>query len=725
MNQVQKYRGDMKFVKFFGVMVLVAAWNLCLAQLKFKLEKLNSLINSDVYDEISPVVTRDGQTLYFTRVAIPDFNRTLIQDNVDISKTLSEAEYFEMLKNVYSQIAGEQVLDPVLSQINQEIMVADTKLELFDRVYHPGFPLNNALPNSVCSLAPKDNGLIVINHFYTDGSTNKGFSFLDRKEDGSFTFPTPIYVNDFYSHSTDVNICMSYDGDIIILSLNRDQGYGDADLYACFKLKENLWSEPMNLGPQVNGPHREITPFISQDKTKLFFASNRPNGKGGTDIYVTDRLDYTWTNWTEPRLLPEPINSKYDDSNPVLVEPGSFVYFTSRRDGSSDIFRVRFEFKEKIENAITIKGNFINSITNEPLDGTLYYGLTKTRTADTYDTKPDGKFEIVIDKKGTYRLSPVKNGYIGKNQLIDLSIVSQSEINTYEIDFYLTPLGEDQKIDLKQIYFERGTPVVLPASFENLDKLSLIMNENPSIKIRIEGHTDSVGTVHELLELSRDRAESIKKYLVLNKNIGSNRIRTVGYGGSRPISSNNSEENRARNRRVEIYIESANLANKINFNDLPNPIVRPIYVHAENSLASSKKQLVINPGTNNKPIPAQRTFEENSVRYKNDVQKDDLTNFSMFGKISFNNNALSIKEYSFETIRSLVDYLKLNPTKNITVLGQASSLDEENNTFEFATKRAKGVKEYLVFKSVPSEQVIIGESKINADFAGVNVLIFN
>lgn len=142
---------------------------------QYKIEKLGPEINSDQYDEISPVVTRNGRTLYFTRIGTPEFNRTLIQDEVDLSKTLTEREYFDMLRSVYSQIAEKDVPNPVSSNINQDIWVADSRDQLFDRVYQPGFPLNNALPNSVCSLSPDDNTLVIINHFSRDGSMFKGF----------------------------------------------------------------------------------------------------------------------------------------------------------------------------------------------------------------------------------------------------------------------------------------------------------------------------------------------------------------------------------------------------------------------------------------------------------------------------------------------------------------------------------------------------------------------
>ncbi|MEO5583178.1 MAG: hypothetical protein ABIR66_10830, partial [Saprospiraceae bacterium] len=423
---------------------------------QYQVDKLGPQINSDQYDEISPVVSRDGRTLYFTRIGTPEFNRTLIQEEIDLSKTLNEADYFQTLKSVYTQIAERDIIDPMHSSINQDIWIADSKDGLFDQVYHPGYPINNALPNSVCSLASGDHTLVIINHFARDGSMYKGFSFMNFKEDGSFSFPDPIYINDFHSNSTDVNLCMSKDGDVIILSLNRSEGLGDNDLYVSFKLKRNLWSEPINLGPQVNSIHRELTPFISEDKTKLYFSSNRPGGIGGMDIYVANRLDYSWKEWSTPELLPEPINSVADDSNPAVVEPNALMYFISRRDGTSDIFKTELLSQNLVYQPITLRGTVRHSLTNEVLSSELFYGISRLPIQNQdVQSLPNGVFEIKLDRADIYKISPRKAGYIGKNQLVDVNMLIQSNILIYEIDFYLTPLDIEQKIEIGNVYFEK------------------------------------------------------------------------------------------------------------------------------------------------------------------------------------------------------------------------------------------------------------------------------
>jgi len=117
-----------------------------LSPAQFRLEKLGPEINTSLYDEISPVVSRDGRTLYFTRTGSPEFNRTLIQEEVDLSKTLSESDYIQVLKEVYSEIANKKIESPASSSINQDIWIADSRNKQFDRVFHPGFPINKPYP---------------------------------------------------------------------------------------------------------------------------------------------------------------------------------------------------------------------------------------------------------------------------------------------------------------------------------------------------------------------------------------------------------------------------------------------------------------------------------------------------------------------------------------------------------------------------------------------------
>ncbi|MBK8193200.1 MAG: hypothetical protein IPK76_08315 [Lewinellaceae bacterium] len=149
----------------------------------FKLEKLPDFINSQ-FDEITPVPSRDGQTLFFTRVGFPEFEHTFFIDSVDQFLKLAPDQYARVLAGAYTDIAGSPVYNPERSPFNQDIwMATGDSVGAFSRVVHPGFPLNNALPNSIVTITPDPNAYYVINQFDPRGDMQRGFSLIRRTAD--------------------------------------------------------------------------------------------------------------------------------------------------------------------------------------------------------------------------------------------------------------------------------------------------------------------------------------------------------------------------------------------------------------------------------------------------------------------------------------------------------------------------------------------------------------
>ncbi|MDO8365564.1 MAG: hypothetical protein Q7T20_02120 [Saprospiraceae bacterium] len=274
----------------------------------FVLEKLPAFINS-AFDEITPVPSRDGRTLYFTRLGFPEYNRTLLIDSVDMAIKQPPEKYPASLAYVYSQIAGKSIHNPERSAFNQDIWFARGDSFDFTRVEHPGYPLNNALPNSMVTITPDPNAFYVINQFERNGNMDRGFSLVRRTQDSiGWSFPKPVEITDYYTITSDVSLTMSFDGKILILSAIRADSR-DMDLYVCFRKGENKWDAPQHLGNVINSDRRETTPYLSEDNETLFFSSARSGGSGGNDLYTSSRLDDTCKNWSPPALLFEPMNS--------------------------------------------------------------------------------------------------------------------------------------------------------------------------------------------------------------------------------------------------------------------------------------------------------------------------------------------------------------------------------------------------------------------------------
>lgn len=516
----------------------------------WRLEKLPDLINSTC-DEITPVPSRDGRTLYFTRMGCENFNRTLLIDSVDRAVTETPMEYISTLSGVYTQIAGKSIYGPVRSAFNQDIWIASAQDSLanFTAVEHPGYPLNNALPNSVMTITPDPNMLYVINQFERNGNMSRGFSYVRRTTDSSgWTFPVPIELDDFYTIQSEVSLTMSFDGKVMILAAARFDSR-EMDLYVCFRKGPNRWGAPQHLGNVVNSAKRELTPFLSEDNETLYFASNREESSGGFDIFKTHRLDESWTNWTKPERLDKRINSTSDESQPYFNMTTGFLYFTSKRDGSSDIYRIQIEPPQETE--LTVIGRVVDRSARQLVaNARVLYGA-EGDTTNIIDA-PDGLFRLKVARGVHFNFSAQLPGYSGQPAEVYFPRQYYYFREQY-IDLYVEPLSVGSKIELQPIFFQQSRAVILDNSYPELSRLAELLLDNPNLHIRVEGHTDNVGQAAELQTLSEQRAKAIKDFLVA-KGVSAGRIETVGFGARQPVNENNSEESRAKNRRVEIRI---------------------------------------------------------------------------------------------------------------------------------------------------------------------------
>jgi outer membrane protein OmpA-like peptidoglycan-associated protein len=549
---VAKYTANMivKTTNILPFLLFIVLFKPLSAQQDIVVEKLHSKINTSEFDEITPVISIDGQTLNFTRCGSYDFDRTVWIDGKDVSKDMSYRDLLYHLKGIYSEIAGRPISDPVLSDFNQDIWYAETVNEHLDHLVHPPAPLNNALPNSICSLTPESDAYVVVNQFSKEGGMNKGFSIVKHLADGSWTDPVPMQIDNYDVVSSAISLTMSSDGSVLIMSLPKSDSYGDNDLYISYKKGDNHWSEPKNLGMKVNSAYREVTPHLSADGRELFFASNRTPSSGGLDLFYVIRLGDSWDNWSPPRRFINSINSAADESQPYFNTATGYLYFSSKREGSSDIYRVKIA--PTMPQEVLVKGKIINAQTGKPVDGRVLYGDVNSPYYEKYLETIEGYFLIKVKQGQPVKMTAYKPGYINHE------IVVNYDKNVFynkpqEVILKVDSVAENVNISLNPIYFKRSTPVIQKDSYQELEYLEEVLKRFPEIHIRIEGHTDKNGTPETLIKLSEDRANEVKKFLVRGK-INPKRIEIIGYGGSKPITDNNAEDTRQLNRRVEIKI---------------------------------------------------------------------------------------------------------------------------------------------------------------------------
>ncbi len=559
------------------------------------LEKLAFPVNTD-YDEICPVFNYTENILFFTRVGSPDFNKTLVENHVNLNQVLSPRAYNDKLTKIYTAITGRPIDDVSASAFNQDIWMVDMDA---GTVHHPFSPINNAFPNSICSNFSKDNEFVVINQFPVNGGLEKGFSITKMMDNGQFSIPVPLKIKNFIKEGESVNLSMSNDGQHAFIAMAGNQGTDDMDIYLSRKALGNIYSPPKKLGSAINSPYRENTPFVSQDKRRLYFASNRPGGYGGMDIYYCERLDYTYTNWSEPKLLGPPINSSFDDSHPYICLDENTIYFSSDRDGSSDIFQAKIYRDDLLDKPIAVNISIFNE-GGELIQGEIFWGEAYKQEMTGFFRTNTGQYRYIIEDNIPMLFTAARRSLKTEMVMVDPQELKDEQIHEVDLDFILTdntrevsennltarssfsftfaqkepegtesdvseeieendngevvlPTSTNKTVILKNINFVQGKPIVLKKSFSELKKLAEVLLRNPDVHIRIEGHTDNVGVKKDLMELSWNRAEAIKEFLV-DEGVNPDNLSTIGYGDSRPITSNANEEARRKNRRVEIRI---------------------------------------------------------------------------------------------------------------------------------------------------------------------------
>jgi outer membrane protein OmpA-like peptidoglycan-associated protein len=558
-------------------------------------ERLPSSINTDQYDEIAPVLSADGSQLFFSRLGYPEMNPTLIAGEIDLSTTLNKRQWKNRLRLIYSQLAGQNIDYPLKSIYNQDIWVAHLEDHQIQVVEHPPYPLNSALPNGVLAYWDTENEMILLNQFFADGSMNDGLSrfALSQKD----VLPRPLYIYDFYTFSNDVQATISAEGDVLILALQREDALGDQDLYISYRSGLEIWSAPIHLGKSLNTAFRESTPFLSKDKRRLFFASNRPGGLGGMDIYVSERVGDSWTDWKEPKLLGSPINSASNDSQPCFSADGAYLYFSSTRMGSSDIFRFPLQLQESVESKECWIKVFIRDGTSYTLvpaqlsyslgqadsvryrlnaqTGTAFFKIQDTRSitlfaeADAYPLIEE-KYYPEKWKDGDTIFIDLLLREEEKQAFTSPSTTHPPKETTFKVPTYKKELlRADEQLSesfiLEKIRFEAQSSKLKETSYAVLNELILRLKEDSLKTIIIEGHTDNgiqrrsetaeerANRIQSLLQLSKERAAAVAEYMI-QKGIPGNRIRSEGMGAAHPLNDNSNDMEREMNRRVEIII---------------------------------------------------------------------------------------------------------------------------------------------------------------------------
>lgn len=377
--------------------------------------------------------------------------------------------------------------------------------------------------------------------------------YVSRKEGNQWGIPfnlgTPINTEHWESQP-----CMSSDGKTLYFSSNRPGGYGKSDLWKSTLKPGGIWTEPVNLGPEINTPGDESSPFLHPDGRTLYFSSNGHGGLGGLDLFVS-RMDENG-KWGIPQNLGYPINTYADEATLSVNAHGDTAYFSSDNlggEGKKDIYAFALYEQARPTTVSFMRGRVMDARTQEPLAARfqlIHLSNGEVRIESTAE-RHNGEFFVCLPTGEAFALNVSYPGYLFHSEHIALD--GKHKDKPMEKDIFLKPIESGSTITLNNIFYATNQYQLQETSMAELEKLFTFLQQNPSVKVEISGHTDNVGSAGYNLNLSQKRAEAVYEYLV-QKGISQDRIIARGYGFEKPVASNETEEGRAQNRRTELKI---------------------------------------------------------------------------------------------------------------------------------------------------------------------------
>ena len=481
-------------------------------------ENLGKGINSKT-GEVAPVITPDGKTLYFTRLGH------------DLNKGKNKAQDVWFSKVQTDGTWGES------ENINE--------------------PINTSENNAVTTISADGKSIYVLNIYMPDGTLRQGLSVSKRNKLG-WELPKEVKISDYYNREKVVEFSLAPNGKVLVMSCERMDSFGSRDLYVSF-LTNELWSKPLNMGVKINTAEDEGSPFIAADSKTLYFSTAGFPGYGKNDIFLTKRLDSTWTNWSEPENIGDLINTSKWDGYFTIPASGEHAYFSSDElsIGKEDIFRIKLFPSIRPDPVAIISGTVINAFDKKTISAEVVMELLNDSTGTdkiVAEFDPEtGEYKMVVPLKKAYSLNASKKGFISISENLDLS--KDRRFREIKKNISLIPIKEGQTMVLNNLFFNQSKFDILFSSYPELNRIIKLMQEYPTMQVIIEGHTD--GSDENMIlnvKLSQERANEVKKYLVEKGQIDTKRIQTKGWGQSKPIASNATEETRKKNRRVEFTI---------------------------------------------------------------------------------------------------------------------------------------------------------------------------
>ncbi len=516
-------------------------------ELNVIIENLGNAVNTP-YNDYSPIISADGNTLIFTS------NRT-----DDPARAKANANY----EDIYvSNKTASGWTEPKLISANVNIKYND----------------------AAASLSPDGKTLFL---YYEEG---EGDIYISTLNGDQWSKPEPLNKNINTAMFWETCASVSADGKKLYFASNRPGGIGELDLYVSQLDGKGQWGKAVNLGAVVNTPENEDSPFIHHDGVTLYFSSDGHPSLGNSDIFFSE---FKNNKWSKPENMGWPLNSWEYDGFFTLSPDKKKGYFSTVKEGGlgdADIYSIAFlepKYKPKPKPVVAkaaeekvkpelpkaeefvdpmiqvhkdmkvvtlLRGKVIDESTAAPLSAVISLVNNETNQVITkINANPvTGEFEIVIPHGGNYGVATERAGYLFNS--INFNLPQFAEYQEIDTHIIMVKAEIGSKVVLKNIFFDVGKVDLKPESIAEVENIRELLIANTALKVQINGHTDNSGNAASNKALSLKRASAVVNYLT-QKGIAASRLSAKGYGSERPIVSNDDEEGgRAINRRTEIEI---------------------------------------------------------------------------------------------------------------------------------------------------------------------------
>ncbi|MCS6789830.1 MAG: OmpA family protein [Bacteroidia bacterium] len=387
-----------------------------------------------------------------------------------------------------------------------------------------------------------------------DRPDGKGSCDIYFSELKGLEWAPPKNLTEINTSAWESHPCLTHDRRRLYFASSRPGGIGGVDIWYS-DWKDGRWQPPVNLGRPINTPGDEYSPMIAADGRTLYFASNYHPGMGGQDLFLSFLSD---TGWTTPRNLGYPLNTPADEQTLCLDARGEIGFIALERKeglGKTDIYEFRlWPDIRPLLRATYVKGKVYDEESGSPVGA--FVAVIDIERRDTIRSltanEATGEFLFSLPLGKRYGLFAKAPGYLFYSGHFDLS----EGDSIYHLRVPLQRIKAGGRLVLRNIFFDFDKADLRPESEVELQEVLRLLQANPTWHIQIEGHTDSIGSAAYNLNLSERRAQAVRNYLV-QKGISAQRLIARGFGATRPVASNATEAGRALNRRTEIlFIQS-------------------------------------------------------------------------------------------------------------------------------------------------------------------------